>query len=130
MGMHTTTETCLHEATRAVDMPPGSRHYKRLECANCGLFLRFIAKPETIERVRLNGYKLAQLTMCDRLNQFERSFIDSLAKAGQTRLSPKQQAVFDRICMSYLAQKRSEIQNEHTKRNAVLGQEHGAQESE
>ena len=35
------------------------------------------------------------------LNSWERQFIQGLAKQGN-KLSPKQQAVFDRICLTYL----------------------------
>jgi hypothetical protein len=111
---------CTHNSTKRVDTPPGSRHYKKLECANCGAFLRFLPKPETIERVRLNGYKLAQLTMCGQLDSFERQFVDSLAKAGNPKLTPRQQAVFDRIHAAYFCAGKGAItQNGNSESNGA-----------
>jgi hypothetical protein len=92
---------CAHAATRNVILPAESRHYARLECAECGAFLKFLPKPENLERRQFNGFRLAKLQMCPSLNASERQFIQSLAKQGN-KLSPKQQAVFDRICLTYL----------------------------
>ena len=92
---------CAHNATKTVPMPGGSRHYARLECAKCGAFLKFLPRPQNIERRQLNGFRLAKLQMHTGLNSWERQFIDSLAKHGN-KLSPKQQTVFDRLCSIYL----------------------------
>jgi hypothetical protein len=92
---------CAHNATRIVMLPATSRHYARLECAECAAFLKFLPRPENVERRKLNGFRLAKLQMCAGLNSWEREFIQSLAKQGNN-LSPKQQAVFDRLCATYL----------------------------
>src|SRR5262249_10322363 len=92
---------CAHDATRTVPMPVDSRHYAQLRCADCGAFLKFLPRPENVKRRQLNGYRLAKLQMHPGLNQWEREFIDNLAKQGN-KLSPKQQAVFDRLCSTYL----------------------------
>jgi hypothetical protein len=92
---------CAHNATKTVFMPAGSRHYARLECATCGVFLKFLPRPENAERRKLNGYRLAKLQMHSGLNKWEGQFIDSLAKQGD-KWSPKQQAVFDRLCLTHL----------------------------
>jgi hypothetical protein len=92
---------CAHNATRSVMLPPQSRHYARLECAECGAFLKFLPRPENAERRQFNRFRLAKLQMCPGLNSWERQFIQSLAKQGN-KLSPRQQAVFDRIWVTYL----------------------------
>jgi|SRR4029453_10211059 hypothetical protein len=94
------TSPCAHDATKTVLLVE-SRHYARLECANCGAFLKFLPRPENVERKKLNGFRLAKLQMCAGLNSWERDFVDSLVKQGN-KLSPKQQAVFDRLCAAYL----------------------------
>jgi len=40
--------------------------------------------------------------MAPGLNQWERQFVDSLVKLGSNRLSPKQQDMFDRLCLTHL----------------------------
>jgi hypothetical protein len=40
--------------------------------------------------------------MAPGLNQWERQFVDSLAKLGSNKLSPKQQAVFEWLCLAHL----------------------------
>jgi hypothetical protein len=92
---------CVHNETKTMLLPPGSRHYARLECADCGAFLKFLPRPENVARRKLNGFRLAQLQMCVGLNSWEQQFVDSLAKQGN-RLSPKQQAVFYRLCAAHL----------------------------
>src|SRR2546423_234050 len=93
---------CTHSATKTELNPPGSEHFGRLRCAECGAFLRFVPKPKNVERRQLNCYRLAKLQMCSGLNPWEREFIDSLAKQGSNKLTPKQQAVFDRLCLTCL----------------------------
>src|SRR5438477_12753005 len=93
---------CTHSATRSVRMPATSRHHARVECADCGAFLKFLARPENIERRKLVGVQLAKLIEHSGLSPWEWQFIGSLAKQG-TKLSPKQQEVFDRICAKYLS---------------------------
>ena len=95
------TTYCTHQATRTVVMPAGSRHHARLECADCGAFLKFLARPENVERRKLNGFRLAKLQMHPGLNSWERDFVATLAGQGN-KFTPKQQAVFDRLCTTYL----------------------------
>jgi hypothetical protein len=92
---------CPHDATKTVILPGGSRHYARLECAKCGAFLKFLPRPENLEKRKLNGFRLAKLQMCAGLDSWEQQFVDSLAKQGP-KFSPKQQQVFDRLCADYL----------------------------
>jgi len=100
-GITTGALQCAHQATKTVLMPGDSRHYAQLRCATCGAFLKFMPRPENVERRQLNGFRLAKLQMHPGLNPWERQFIDSLAKQGN-KLSPRQQAVFDRLCSTYL----------------------------
>ena len=93
---------CAHSSTVSELMPPESRHYGKLKCGDCGAFLKFLPRPENQQRRIINGYRLAKLQMCYGLNSFEREFVDSLAKIGNNKFSPKQQAVFDRLCLTYL----------------------------
>jgi Fe2+ or Zn2+ uptake regulation protein len=93
---------CAHTATTTELLPQESRHHAKLKCADCGAFLKFLPRPENVERRKLNGFRLAKLQMCDRLNSWEREFIEVLAKQGSCKLTPKQQAVLDRLCLTYL----------------------------
>jgi hypothetical protein len=93
---------CAHSSTVSELMPPGSRHYGKLKCGKCGTFLKFLPRPENQQRRIINGYRLAKLQMCVDLNSREREFIQNIAKEGSYKLSPKQQAVFDHICLTHL----------------------------
>jgi hypothetical protein len=98
----TASAYCTHNATKTVILPAeNSRHYARLECADCSAFLKFLPRPENVERRKLNGYKLAKLQMHAGLNAWERDFVASLSEQGN-KFTPKQQAVFDRLCSTYL----------------------------
>jgi hypothetical protein len=92
---------CAHNETKTILLPAESRHWARLECATCGAFLKFLPRPENVEKRKLNSFKLARLQMHPGLTSWERAFVDSLAKQGN-KLSPKQQVVFDRICATHL----------------------------
>ena len=101
-GISTSVLQCAHSVTKTELSPPGSEQYGRLRCAECNAFLRFVPKPRNVERRQLNGFMLAKLQMCDSLNPWEREFVDRLAKQGNTKFTPKQQRVFDRLCATYL----------------------------
>jgi hypothetical protein len=92
---------CAHNQTTTELLPQGSKHYAKLRCATCGEHLRFLPKPENVERRKLNGFRLAKLQMCPGLNSWEREFVQSLINQCNNKLSPKQQAVFDRLCLAY-----------------------------
>jgi len=101
-GISTGVLQCAHSVTKTELDPPGSEHYGRLRCAECNAFLRFVPKPRNVERRQLNGFRLAKLQMCDDLTPWEHQFVDSLVKLGNNKLSPKQQAVFDDLCLAHL----------------------------
>src|SRR5438105_8715614 len=93
---------CRHTSTTSELLPPGGQHYAKLRCSACGTFLQFLPKPENQQRRSINGYRLAKLQMCADLNPWEREFVDSLAKQGNNKLTPNQQAVLDRLCLTHL----------------------------
>jgi hypothetical protein len=101
-GISTSALQCAHTSTISELLPPESRHYAKLKCGDCGAFLKFLPKPENQQRRMINGYRLAKLQMAPGLNQWEREFVQSLANQGSNKLTPKQQAVFDRICLTHL----------------------------
>jgi len=96
----TASAYCIHNAKTLI-LPAESRHYARLECADCGAFLKFLPRPENVERRKFNGFRLAKLQMQPGLNSWERDFVASVARQGN-KFAPKQQAVFDRLCETYL----------------------------
>ena len=93
-------QACEHRATVTERPPDTHRHYARLTCALCGRFLRWLPRPETIERQKLNGFRIAKLTMQEGLTGWEREFVRSVSQ--QRKLSPRQQAVLDSLVEKFL----------------------------
>jgi hypothetical protein len=91
---------CRHGATRLERLPANYPHYAREVCARCGRFLRWLPRPETVERRTLNAFKLARLAMCETLSKWERQFIRDVSQ--RRKVSPKQQAIVDRLAAQYL----------------------------
>lgn len=87
-----------HLATR--HLPPGSVHHARVVCAQCGAFIRWLPKPETIQRRRLNAIKLTKLALCGGLNTWQRNFIRDVSQLRC--LSPRQQSKLDEIAAAHL----------------------------
>ena len=98
---------CAHTSTTSELLPPGGQHYAKLRCSACGAFLQFLPRPENQQRRIINGYRLAKLQTCFGLNDWERQFVDSLAKLGNGKFTPSQQNVFDRICAERLSEGRA-----------------------
>jgi hypothetical protein len=92
---------CQHNITRTVQMPPTSGHFAKLECAICGAFLKFLPRPENVERRKLLGEQIARLAVNPGLTEWERQFVSSLARRNG-KLSPRQEEVFNRLCQTYL----------------------------
>jgi hypothetical protein len=90
---------CAHKLTVTRYAPCGI-HFAKEVCLQCGAFIRWLPRPQTLERQRLNAFRLAKLAMCDRLSTWERGFVASVAK--QKKLSPKQLAVLERLVRRYL----------------------------
>ena len=95
-----TQHVCRHGATRTERLPANYPHYAREVCATCGCWLRWVSKPETVERRTLNSFRLARLAMCEGLSEWERAFIRDVSK--NRRLSPKQEALIARLVTRYL----------------------------
>lgn len=93
-------QPCKHRATVTQQEPPGATHFSREICLQCGAFVRWLPKPSTIERRTLNSFRLARLGMCEGLPKWERSFVHHVSQ--QRKLSPKQQALVERLCREYL----------------------------
>ena len=91
---------CRHNTTPLEEMPPGSAHFAREVCVTCGCWLRWLPKPETVQRARLNAFRLARLGMCEGLSKWERSFVHHVSQ--QRKLSPKQEALVARLYAQYL----------------------------
>jgi hypothetical protein len=87
---------CEHAETRVEILPPGSLHFGKEICRNCDRVLRFVPKPATAARLTTNAFRLAKLTMISpALTPWEQQFITSISRVK--KLSPRQQAVLDRI---------------------------------
>jgi hypothetical protein len=109
LGEHTplvcgAQDECEHSDTRVEILPPGSVHFGKEICRNCDRVLRFLPKPRNTERQQFNSYRIAKLAMAAGLNDWERGFIKSIASVK--KLSPRQQAVLDRICSERSARAR------------------------
>ena len=101
---HSFAQACRHHVTRTERLP-GHVHFAREVCVVCGRFLRWSAKPATLEGQRSNGFRIAKLTMQEGLTPWEREFLRSVAH--QPRLSPRQQEILDKLCTKYLEAKAS-----------------------
>jgi hypothetical protein len=101
--MHTQKTVCLHQNTKAVEMPQGSRHWKALECARCGAHLRFLPWPEHAQQRKVNLRKLVWLFRNATNAQFtleEDMFLDEVMESAG-RLSPKHHEKFDTLCAKH-----------------------------
>ena len=93
-------QACEHRATVTQRLPAGHKHFSKEICIQCGAFVRWLPKPETVQRQRLNAFRLARLAMRPDLTGWERQFIRSVGE--KKHLSPKQQALVERLCREYL----------------------------
>ena len=91
---------CTHLISRLELMPQGHAHFAREICSQCRAFLRWVPRPETLERQRVNAFPLAKLSMHPGLSDWERRFVRDVSK--NRRLSPKQQALILRLVTRYL----------------------------
>jgi len=58
---NTAITQCEHSDTRVEILPADSKHYAKEICRNCDRVLRFVPKPENIERRRVTAYRVAML---------------------------------------------------------------------
>lgn len=85
-------QTCIPVFTAT----PELKHHGKETCSACGRFIRWVPKPQNVERQQQNGQKLVALRNTDGLSQWEREFVDSLDGQGP-KISPKQQAKLDEV---------------------------------
>ena len=98
-------QPCRHDTVLVEQLPSNHVHFAREICATSRRHVRWLPRPETLQRRAFNAYKLARLSMCSRFNSWERGFIKSVSQ--QKKLSPRRQQVFDRIAATYLGGKPS-----------------------
>lgn len=89
---------CPHTVTQFVATPELKHHGKDV-CAACGRFVRWVAKPETLEREAQNKKRIGQLCGIGRISAWEKSFLESVS--SQPKLSPRQQVVLDKLWEKY-----------------------------
>src|SRR5262245_39496676 len=80
-------QVCEHLERHVEILPRGSLHHAKEFCRRCGRFLRFLPKPSTVERQRLNSFRVTRLAMSDSLTDWERQFLKSIAPLK--KLSPR-----------------------------------------
>jgi hypothetical protein len=78
---------------------PGSIHHAKEVCADCGIFIRWLPKPETVERQKQNAEILTALAKKP-LPEWEREFVRTLAT--HKNISPKQQKILLQLKDTYL----------------------------
>lgn len=79
---------------------PHLQHHGKETCAACGRFIRWVPKPQTIERQNRNGSAVVALRNNENLTAWERAFIATLDGQGP-KVSPKQQGVLDKLVAKY-----------------------------
>ena len=84
-----TTMSCNHENVTFHPTPDLKHHGKEI-CDDCGKFIRWVPKPETLERQIDNRNTIEALEAME-LEEWPRNFLASLKKLDG-KLSPKQEA--------------------------------------
>lgn len=88
--------SCDHQSVTVVLTPQGPHHSKEV-CATCGKFIRWLPKPETLERNKQTMRNIEFLSDRKSLNDWERTFLDSI-KTVAPKLSPKQLDKLEEVC--------------------------------
>jgi hypothetical protein len=91
---------CTHTAGTTARFFTEGPHYAELQCSSCGAHISYLPKPATLERRARNAANLSRLLIASPLKVWDREFLSSLSK--QAKWSPRQQEVFDKICVTYL----------------------------
>ncbi len=76
-------------------LTPELTHHGKEVCDDCGRFIRWVPKPESLERAKENARKL-EVLKSKNLSEWEKSFVLSLEKQGR-HYSPKQQLKLDEL---------------------------------
>ncbi len=92
-------KTCNHLHTKTT-LTPELKHHARKDCLDCGSFVAWLPKPESLEREKKNQANLLALQNRG-LNEWEKGFVLSLLKQGR-HFSPKQQARLDEMISKHL----------------------------
>src|SRR6516165_10678401 len=79
-SQHSWRHNCQHDTKVLVRLAPDSPHYAREICEVCGAFVRWILRPENLETQRLRAERIAKLSRCDGLTDWERGFVASVSK--------------------------------------------------
>lgn len=94
-------DECLHNSRIKIDGPFGP-HEAKMVCSECGKFVEWIPKDKTI-RAYMQRQEAIFLLLRGKLDGFEKSFLSSIGKV--TKLSPKQELVYQRIKDKYFPKK-------------------------
>jgi hypothetical protein len=87
---------CLHHHLKTTLTPAGP-HHGRLDCLDCGRFVGWAKKPETLLREHENEQKMKHLVkLLPHLGRWEQEFIQSLRKQ-MPKISPRQQEKLDQV---------------------------------
>lgn len=89
---------CEHSEQDLV-LTPELLHYGKNVCRQCGRFMGWAKKPETVTREARNAVILAALKEKP-LTEWEKQFVLSLEKQGR-HFSPKQQDILVRLADEY-----------------------------
>lgn len=79
---------------------PELPHHGKETCSVCNRFIRWVPKPENVERQRQNGERIVALRNREDLTSWERGFVSTLDGQGP-KVSPKQQAILDKLAAKY-----------------------------
>jgi hypothetical protein len=90
---------CQHRTVKVVKMESGLHDSKEV-CASCGTFIKWLPKPETVERQKRNAAELSRLSQRQDLPKWEKEFVASLITQGP-KLSPRQQKMLDEVSQRF-----------------------------
>lgn len=85
-----------HQHEAVFTATPDGPHYGKETCKHCRQFLRWVPKPENIEKRAAMVELLKRLSECD-LTGWNRAFIRDLIDRQQSKFSPKQEEHINRI---------------------------------
>jgi hypothetical protein len=94
---------CPHTATRTERMPQAHPHYAREVCTRCGAFIRWLPSPESIERRKMNMFRIAKLLASNYLDAWQRQVVESVSRL-RGELSPRQEECLGRIYRRYFSE--------------------------
>jgi hypothetical protein len=93
---------CKHSVIQTVPTPE-LQHFAKEVCADCGAFLRWLPKPENLERQKERQAQIEELRATGRLSDWEREFLATIS--AQRTLSPKQTDRFNEMLGKYFGVK-------------------------